>query len=137
MIVGIDRDDLVRLAFTKEEQESELDWEHSREFEYREQMYDVVATRQVGDTTYYWCWWDHEETELNKRLAELVKGILTKDPLKKDQQNKLAEFFLKLYFVKNADFTAFTRKETGRFYFVQSSYDAIDEAPPAPPPQMS
>jgi len=56
MIGGMDKSAFVLLKFTKEESETKLRWEHSREFEYAGQMYDVVEAAEQGDTTYYYCW---------------------------------------------------------------------------------
>ena len=62
----------VLLKFTLHESETKLRWEHAREFEYNAQMYDVIQTKTFGDSVYYWCWWDKEETELNRKLKKLV-----------------------------------------------------------------
>ena len=43
MVAGIDQNELVLLKFSKEEAEKQLRWEHSKEFEYEGQMYDVVS----------------------------------------------------------------------------------------------
>ncbi|PTB91022.1 hypothetical protein C9994_16285, partial [Marivirga lumbricoides] len=75
MIAGMDKNELVLLKFTSEEAKV-LKWEHAKEFEYQNEMYDVVEQQTIGDTTYYWCWWDHEETALNKQLSLLVVKAL-------------------------------------------------------------
>lgn len=66
IINKIDRKELVMFIFTKEETETKLRWEHSKEFEYLGQMYDIVESNTNGDTITYWCWHDHKETKLNK-----------------------------------------------------------------------
>jgi hypothetical protein len=73
---GIEGDRLVELRFAKEEAETLLRWEHSGEFEYKGQMYDVVQAWAVGDTLYYRCYRDREETKLNNRLKELAKHAM-------------------------------------------------------------
>jgi len=72
IIAGIKKDNLVLFEFSRKETQTLLRWEHSREFEYNHQMYDVVETWTLGDTIYYWCWWDHEETKLNARIREMA-----------------------------------------------------------------
>ncbi|MBN2265125.1 MAG: hypothetical protein JW775_04845 [Candidatus Aminicenantes bacterium] len=72
IIAGVREDDLVLLRFSEEESRTRLRWEHAREFEYDGQMYDIVDTWTVGETVYYRCWWDREETRLNQRLRELA-----------------------------------------------------------------
>ncbi len=72
ILSGIGQDGLVLLEFSKPETESLLRWEHSREFEYNGQMYDIVESWTVGDRVYYRCWWDRAETRLNNLLRELA-----------------------------------------------------------------
>lgn len=97
MIAGIDREELILLKFTEKEKDSLLNWKHSKEFEYQDNMFDVVETETVGDTTYYWVWWDHKETELNKQLDELIVQVLGNNPQKQEKQDQLIEFYKKLY----------------------------------------
>ncbi|MBK9591208.1 MAG: hypothetical protein IPO32_06800 [Crocinitomicaceae bacterium] len=56
IIEGIDRSELVELSFTPEE-EQQLRWEHSKEFEYKGEMYDVVESKSENGKITYWCWW--------------------------------------------------------------------------------
>jgi len=72
IISGIDKDGLVLLEFSRTETEPLLRWEHSREFEYDGQMYDIVDSWVVGDTVYYRCFWDRAETRLNEQLRKLA-----------------------------------------------------------------
>jgi hypothetical protein len=72
IISGLDKNGLVLLEFKKPESETLLRWEHSREFEFNGQMYDIVESWTVGDTVYYRCWWDRAETRLNNLLRELA-----------------------------------------------------------------
>ncbi len=48
IISGADKNGLVVLEFSKMETESLLRWEHSREFEYNGQMYDIVESWASG-----------------------------------------------------------------------------------------
>jgi len=126
------------LKFTKEEAESKLRWEHSREFEYNGQMYDVVEKQEQGDTTYYYCWWDHEETKLNLQLSELVANAMGKNPLNKDKQERLTNFLKNLYCLEKADKPLFA--QTARKISpvnIHSDYSSILFSPPAPPPEIA
>jgi hypothetical protein len=80
IVAGIEESDLVLLEFSREETETLLRWEHAREFEYDGQMYDVVETWAVGDTVFYRCWWDREETALNSRMRLLALRALGDAP---------------------------------------------------------
>lgn len=134
LIAGIDRTDLVLLKFTKK-QANNLKWEHSKEFEYRDQMYDVVEAEWKGDSVYYWCWWDHEETRLNKQLAQLVREVWGHHPENKETQHRLIVFFKSLFCSAIPQWTAFSKspqKATRSFH--PPLYTSIILPPPVPPP---
>jgi len=67
-----DRAGLVLLEFSAAETGSLLRWEHSREFEFDGQMYDIVESWTDGDRVFYRCYWDRAETRLNRALRELA-----------------------------------------------------------------
>jgi len=73
---GIEAESLVVLRFSREKAKSLLRWEHSGEFEYNGEMYDVVESWTAGDTVFYRCWPDREETELNSRIRTLAARAL-------------------------------------------------------------
>jgi len=72
IIEGIDQEELVHLVFTDSQLNSVLSWKHSEEFEFKGEMYDVVTHVKIDSMHHYWCWWDNDETELSRRLDELV-----------------------------------------------------------------
>lgn len=96
LIEGISRKELVLIKVSANNRDL-LKWKHSKEFEYDNQMYDVVETQTNGDTTYYWCWWDNEETILNKKLSSLISSLFDHNPVNQETQNKFASFFKSLY----------------------------------------
>ena len=67
----IDKNLLVRLSFNKDEI-TKLKWEHSKEFEHKSEMYDIVHKEIKSDSIIYWCWLDNEETQLEKSLNILI-----------------------------------------------------------------
>jgi len=136
LIAGIDKEELVLLKFTEEEKETQLNWKHSKEFEYKGEMYDIVETKIVGDTTYYWLWWDYEETKLNKQLSQLLSFALGHNPKNQENQKRLHNFFKSLYFSEDE------RKEPlvffelkSKFHFGQNFYLSVFLTPPDPPPK--
>ena len=97
LIAGIEKKELVFFQFSNEEITSKLRWEHEGEFEYNNQMYDVVEKKIVNDATQLWCWWDHKETKLNKKLQDLVVAAFQNDSKSKEKQNELHRFYKLLY----------------------------------------
>lgn len=139
LIEGVDRSELVLFKFTEEEKRTQLDWKHSKEFAYKGEMYDIAEKEVHGDTTYYWCWWDYEETALNKQLSQLFSFALGNSPVHKQSQEKIIQLYKSLYFIE--DSTSFV---LGNFdaSSIPNFYYRMDESMwvksiIAPPPQLS
>ncbi|WP_299671934.1 hypothetical protein [uncultured Polaribacter sp.] len=136
IIKGIDKEKLVLLKFSEEEVIQELKWKHSKEFEYKGEMYDIVETKEVDHIIYYWCWWDHKETQLNQQLTELVKNIFNQNPQKTQKENQLISFY-NLLFISN--YSAFSSSmqlvKTAHFFYYLAPYYSITLKPLFPPPR--
>ena len=136
MIAGLDKQDLVLLKFTTQESKTKLHWEHFKEFEYNDQMYDIVETQIKGDTTYYWCWQDNEETKLNKQLDELLAYALGNNPQNKDSQKQLSDIFELFYhFEPGENAHAFSQFSTKNSHYGFSCI-IFSFSPPVPPPEI-
>lgn len=137
MIAGIDSTDLVFFAFSKYDSETLLRWEHAWEFEYQEQMYDVVKKQEQGDSLLLWCWWDHAETELNKQLRGLVAKTQAHDPRRHEKERRLVCFFLTLFLHEPPDQVGFPAEAEPLAGPVGSTFfcAAYFGAPPYPPPK--
>ena len=131
---GIDKNDLVFLKFSKKESESELLWEHSCEFEYKGEMYDIVHSEEKGDTIFYWCWWDHDETILNRQLDNLATQAMGHNPGIQANTKSIATFLFSLFIPKTVEWDAFTRFQYAAQPPANSLYSSIKISPPIPPP---
>ncbi|CAM3293554.1 hypothetical protein AEQU2_00479 [Aequorivita lipolytica] len=140
MIAGMDREELVLLKFSKEETQTKLRWEHSKEFEYDGQMYDVVSKEIKGDSIFYRCWWDHEETKLNKKLQKLVASAFDNDENKQRNQKQLNVFFQSFFCVSLFDWQASLSeipvKNCNNTNYL-NNFSPIQKSPPTPPPRHS
>ncbi|MBE0638498.1 MAG: hypothetical protein IH598_08260 [Bacteroidales bacterium] len=136
MIAGLDRDELVVLRFTKEETLNLLNWKHSKEFEFNGEMYDIVETVAIEDSVFYYCWWDHEETHLNKKLNSLLAHAAGQNEQSKDRLNKICQFFKGLYFddLTSQKDQQFTNQLKITFFYTEK-YNSLFFPPPVPPPQ--
>lgn len=133
----IDKSELVLLKFAQSETQTKLRWEHSREFEFEQQMYDVVESQIIGDSIYYWCWWDHEETALNQLLKELATHAFAQHPTNKQQQEKLINFLHSLYYAEYREWhsTAHIVEAQKKFNYF-NTYSSLYISPPTPPPEL-
>lgn len=136
IIDGVDRDELVLLKFTIAESRTKLRWKHTKEFEFAGQMYDIVEKQISGDTIYYWCWWDHEETRLNRQLDDLVAKVLGNNPQRKDRQDKTIEFLKKLYCNNSIEFAMLMKEVKLHYPAGTGQFPAIAHSPPVPPPRI-
>lgn len=136
IIDGIDKSELVMIHLSKVEAKERLEWEHSKEFEFQEEMYDVVEYEETADSVKYWCWWDHEETALNKNLTEVVNNLLGNHPDKKEKEQKLISFYQTLFSEKSFQwkalkFTQISNPITDYRFISKIHINPI----PTPPPQ--
>jgi len=138
LLAGKADEELVLLRFSQEETKTQLRWEHSREFEYQGQMYDIVRTEQRGDTILYYCWWDREETALNNEITRLTANVLNNNPEQQSQQERLFSFLKTLYNSCIAGWHLFLIIEcTERITADPNVYQPRPTlSPPAPPPEM-
>ncbi len=136
IIEGIDKSELVLIQLSKSEAAEKLEWEHSREFEFEGEMYDVVEFAETTDSIKYWCWWDYEETKLNKNLAKVVNNLFGNHPDKQKKEQKLISFYQSLFSEKVFQWQAlqFTRISNSftEYKFILKDY--INSIP-TPPPQ--
>lgn len=133
---GIDKEKLVLLKFTYNESKTKLRWEHSKEFEYKHQMYDIVDIEYKEDSIYYWCWHDKEETEINNQINHIAKNLLP-------NQNHTNQFKAKKNLSKNLYCESFIKKEVllntldiNLIYF-HKIYSSQFYSPLTPPPKYN
>lgn len=138
IIEGIDKSELILIQLSKAEAKEKLYWEHSKEFEFEGEMYDVVEFEETTDSVKYWCWWDHEETKLNQNLADVVNNLLGNHPDKKEKEQKLISFYQSLFSEKvfawhALHFTRISNPLTEYGFILNVFINSI----PTPPPRTS
>jgi len=134
LVSKIDKNELVLLKFSIEETNTKLRWEHSKEFEYQGEMYDIVQKEIKSDSIYFWCWWDHEETKLNKQLESLVSQASGSHQQNRERSQRLNTFFNSLFinsFSYNNNFgNEFRSALFPRYIIDYSSRYLIPDTPP-------
>lgn len=136
LLQSVEPSQLVTLRFTKAQAEQELDWEHSKEFEYKGQMYDVVSEEVKGDSIVYRVWWDKAETKIKKELKTILAGFLQRDMSNQPYQEQLN------FFYKNLQCQSVVSWESNRNGSAQASvfaspnmlHEKVHFSPPVPPP---
>ena len=136
LISNINKSELVLLKFSIEETKTKLRWEHSKEFEYNNEMYDVVEKEVISDSVFYWCWWDKEETKLNRKLESLVKLATENHPKNRDRSERLTNFLNSFFagFSFNQNFyDNGTKHDLFSRYLL--NYISLNITPDTPPPK--
>lgn len=88
---------LVSFTFSKKDSEEILYWEHDGEFEFKNEMYDVISSTAFKDSITYLCWPDNDESFLNKKLSELITQKLNTDDQHQNNKQQLISFYKSLY----------------------------------------
>jgi len=132
----LDKNELVFLKFTGKQSETELSWEHSREFEYKGEMYDVVEKEVRGDSVFFWCWRDCEETDLNRRIEALIGQETEHSSQGRENRRNLDNFSQSLYDLHPFEWKTPPDSPTQTVfskYFI--CYSSIPHPPVVPPPE--
>lgn len=136
MIASLDKSELILLSFTQEEY-AQLKWKHSKEFEWQGSMYDIVDSAHKGSTIQYWCWWDYEETELNKALRNSLAQVLGNNPKNQQHQFEICQFYKSLFFESQSiDATHFISLNSRVKNYINVRVQSQFLSPETPPPEL-
>lgn len=134
---GISKDELIEFKFLKKDTTKNLRWEHEREFEFEDKMYDIVERIYNKDSVTYRCWCDSIETQINTQYNKLLAQALGNNPQKPDNKKQLIDYLKVLYYSDlNSDSDSRYLLSTDKLYthykLFNSSYIIT---PPGPPPK--
>lgn len=132
----MDKKDLVLLKFHKDDINQLLDWEHSKEFGYNNQMYDVVYSQIELDSVSYVCWLDDEENEINLQIAELVKEEIDKNQANKKRKAQVFNFYKDIFFSISTIKIPIQLTQAAQYSIsFEFNYHSQLNFPPSPPPE--
>lgn len=100
MIDGLSEHELILLKFSKSEAKHVLSWQHSEEFVFNNQFYDIVKTAETEDSISYLCWLDKAETELNYKLDRYTNYAFMNHGERSDKTIYFGQL-IKLHFLPN------------------------------------
>lgn len=138
LIAGIDKSELAHFTFSASQIETELRWEHKKEFEYKGEMYDVIETQICYDSIRYVCWHDKAETKLNRQLQTLIAQRTGNTP-EHQARERLCYHLLKSLAIEYASKVYLVAPETKRhFCSICLPYDSFKaQISKKPPRQVS
>ncbi len=136
IVSGLDKNELSLIALSVKEAEYKLRWEHSREFEYNGTMYDIVEKKESADSLFFWCWEDHEETSLNRKLSSMVNREIGSDKSLQSRYLAFSGFFSSLFSpVEKPKVDLNLSGEENYFSCYKINYLSLRKAPEPPPPK--
>lgn len=135
----IDKSELIFFAFSLETTQKKLKWKHALEFEYNGEMYDIIHKRETTDSAFYWVWWDHEETHLNKQLAEIISQLVDQNSQNQKSQQVYISLLKSPYLLTSFPFSPnVIVLESHKLIDHQSScYISVSYSPTIPPPKKN
>jgi hypothetical protein len=131
-------EDQLLWKFSIEDTRINLNWEHSREFEYKGEMYDVIRSETKGDSIWYWCYWDRKETKLRKELNVLLVSLMGPGQQSKNEGRQLNDFFKSLFLPVSSvrqSLVAGLDPQRDKIPY-NFSLHAFERIPPVPPPRI-
>ncbi|WP_416865869.1 MAG: hypothetical protein ACMVP2_26655 [Imperialibacter sp.] len=133
---GLGESEQTVLRLSKQEAEKELVWEHSKEFRYKGQFYDIISVQELPDSVYYTCYWDKEETFITDVFEGILFEELTHDFQDDNAASHLVQVIKTPYRLDQFSWSALgqlrqPRKHEPIYLFYSSNY----ASPPSPPPK--
>lgn len=135
---GLRESELEVFVFSEEETETKLRWEHSKEFEYKGEMYDIIRRDTVNDSLSYWVWHDTQETFLNQQHLAWLDATLRGNVPFKNTKSQFSVFLKTLYYSNSTANTTFAESHANRLKtpFKSPLIEELSASPPSPPPQV-
>lgn len=134
---NIDRNLLVRLSFNKDEI-TKLRWEHTKEFEYKSEMYDIVHKEIKSDSIIYWCWQDNDETNLEKSLNVLISKAIGDDHNSNPTKETIKQLIKKTFINQSELLYSNNIIEMNNYFNISTSiFRSITLEISSPPPELS
>jgi hypothetical protein len=97
----------IKIELSEKEAHQLIEWENDHEFEYNQNMYDVVKREQSGNHLIYWCYQDIEESLINEQLGELFSYLTGGHSTRPETRHLLEKVFKKLYCSTRGEETLF------------------------------
>lgn len=135
LLTKLQPEDLVLLNFSHHDARTNIKWEHSSEFEYLGNMFDVVESYCSRDSVSFLCWPDHEDSKLNKILESFVSQSSNNDPFNQQTNQQVIDYYKSLFSI---EFSCWENNRDGNlslpshYIFLYSNpVDQINDKPPS------
>lgn len=128
-------DELIRLKFSYGDVLNQLEWEHSREFRFNGEMYDVVEQCEEKDSVVFWVYHDVKESVINRRIHQLLADELDTDSKQNKKKETVNKWAKKLY-CYSVFYQRFTMKYNRNLFYYADDLLEVFIKKNFPPPQL-
>lgn len=135
ILQGMSDEQLVGLQFARADSASAVRWKHSREFQFRGEMYDIVRMENRGDSILFLCWKDNQESKLDSQLHALIDHTMGNHPPGKTTNHQLYKFYSNLYCSAYSIHLALYQSNTNYRNYLDDIYPEPYRQLIDPPPQ--
>lgn len=96
MVNRIAPETIQTFRFAKHSMPTAMRWVHEDEFEYGGRLYDVIITREFGDSVVFEAWADDRESALNAHIRALTNRWLQAESGPTADENRWVQFLKQL-----------------------------------------
>jgi hypothetical protein len=98
---GVPQNELFAIEFNSSNK-LDFDWKHSREFSYKGNMYDIVRTDTINQSTFlFYCVNDIQEKQLFANLDKMVSSCFSEQSQQTDKQIDFSQLLTLKYLAPN------------------------------------
>ena len=137
---GLKDEQLLLMSFCKNKISSQIVWEKADEFEYQNEMYDVVRQCEKSDSIFYWCWKDDDESAIKKRLNLLSSAEWIKSHQNDPQKERQFQYNKNLICPNKPEIfsNVFLQKKhlKQEIFYIKIFNSSPNKTPSGPPPDM-
>lgn len=136
---GLKDEELVKLTFHQDDVNKLLKWAKKDEFDFNDQMYDIVRSWESNDSITYMCWKDDDESIIKQRLNQLSELEWSKNTSNKRQNERKTDFYKTLICTKPDTpmhkWVFANQSNQAKIPFVTNDFSSYITLPHAPPPE--
>ncbi|MBI1225680.1 MAG: hypothetical protein GC192_10630 [Bacteroidetes bacterium] len=136
LLEGINDDELIHFAFVKQDAIDLLEWENTLEFEFNDEMFDVVRSVERGDSVFYSCLHDKDETTINHQLSALLPKAMGTDPANEKCVKGLFSFLKSLFVQVSKQHSPVAYQSCRVWHLYMPLTTTVLTTPPSPPPEV-
>jgi len=118
------------------EQHGDFERTEENEFRYEGKMYDILRFEKHGNSSWYWCMWDKDETVLEDKMKVVERRAASAFAYNENTEEMIC-FFLNSLYIDSSEFVIYFPVRYLTIKRVSQKYIQLSRSitPPTPPPK--